>query len=67
MKINYNETIKTVEAFDIRFPTSLSGNGSDAIHLDPDYSECAVIDYNIYSVLISMEINCFLRSLLCGY
>lgn len=38
MKINYGETIKSVEAFDIRFPTSLSGDGSDAVHCDPDYS-----------------------------
>ncbi|CAG2161731.1 unnamed protein product [Oppiella nova] len=27
---------------DIRFPTSLSGDGSDAMHTDPDYS-CAYV------------------------
>ncbi|CRK86713.1 CLUMA_CG000546, isoform A [Clunio marinus] len=43
MKINYEKTVKSVEAFDIRFPTSLSGDGSDAIHSDPDYSVCYVI------------------------
>lgn len=43
MKINYGETIKSVEAIDIRFPTSLSGDGSDAIHVDPDYSSCYVV------------------------
>jgi hypothetical protein len=35
--MNYGITIEKVEAFDIRFPTSLSGDGSDAIHSDPDY------------------------------
>lgn len=43
MKINYGSIIKSVETFDIRFPTSLEGNGSDAIHSDPDYSVCYVV------------------------
>lgn len=38
MKINYGEVIQKVEAFDVRFPTSLTGDGSDAVHSDPDYS-----------------------------
>lgn len=42
MKINYGSTIKSVETFDVRFPTSLEGNGSDAMHDDPDYSLCYV-------------------------
>lgn len=46
MKINYESTITKVEVFDIRFPTSLTGDGSDAVHLDPDYSLCYVnIEY----------------------
>lgn len=43
MKINYGKFIKNFEVFDIRFPTSLSGDGSDAIHSDPDYSVCYVV------------------------
>lgn len=43
MKINYETFIKKFEVFDIRFPTSLSGDGSDAIHSDPDYSVCYVV------------------------
>lgn len=42
MKINYGSTIESVETFDVRFPTSLEGNGSDAMHDDPDYSLCYV-------------------------
>ncbi|XP_013384237.1 mitochondrial enolase superfamily member 1 [Lingula anatina] len=34
--------ITGITARDIRFPTSLEGDGSDAIHTDPDYS-CAYI------------------------
>jgi L-fuconate dehydratase len=43
MKFNYGSKITSVEAFDIRFPTSLGGDGSDAIHTDPDYSVCYVV------------------------
>lgn len=43
MKINYGSAIEKVEAFDVRFPTSLEGDGSDAIHTDPDYSVCYVV------------------------
>ena len=32
-----------VETFDIRFPTSLELDGSDAVHTDPDYSAAYVI------------------------
>lgn len=42
MKINYGSIVQSVESFDIRFPTSLEGNGSDAVHSDPDYSLCYV-------------------------
>lgn len=42
MHINYGLVIKNVETFDIRFPTSLDGDGSDAVHTDPDYSLCYV-------------------------
>src|SRR5882724_11939255 len=34
--------IKSLEARDIRFPTSLSFDGSDAMHPDPDYSAAYV-------------------------
>lgn len=34
--------IKQVLVHDIRFPTSLDAAGSDAVHLDPDYSLCYV-------------------------
>jgi len=33
-----NSTIKSLRVNDIRFPTSLESDGSDAIHPDPDYS-----------------------------
>ena len=36
-------TITNVEAFDIRFPTSRTFAGSDAMHPDPDYSAAYVI------------------------
>ena len=35
--------ITAAEAFDIRFPTSLELDGSDAVHTDPDYSAAYVI------------------------
>lgn len=35
--------ITTVDTFDIRFPTSLSLDGSDAMNPDPDYSAAYVI------------------------
>ncbi|XP_055305828.1 mitochondrial enolase superfamily member 1-like [Sitodiplosis mosellana] len=37
---NIKETLKivSVDAKDIRWPTSLGGHGSDAMHTDPDYS-----------------------------
>lgn len=35
--------IESVQVIDIRFPTSLEGNGSDAIHTDPDYSVAYVV------------------------
>jgi len=34
--------IISLEVKDVRFPTSLEGDGSDAMHLDPDYS-CAYV------------------------
>lgn len=43
MKTKYGSIIKKVECFDIRFPTSLEGDGSDAVHKDPDYSLCYVV------------------------
>ena len=36
-------TITTLEARDIRFPTSRSLDGSDAMHTDPDYSAAYVV------------------------
>jgi L-fuconate dehydratase len=36
-------TITRVDTFDIRFPTSLRHDGSDAMHPDPDYSAAYVI------------------------
>lgn len=36
-------TISEVKAFDIRFPTSRSLDGSDAMNVDPDYSAAYVI------------------------
>lgn len=38
MKVTINELIVK----DVRFPTSLTGDGSDAMHTDPDYS-CAYV------------------------
>ena len=32
-----------VRVFDVRFPTSLSGDGSDAMHKDGDYSAAYVV------------------------
>ncbi|HEV2833613.1 MAG TPA: mandelate racemase, partial [Hanamia sp.] len=36
-------TITSIEVKDIRFPTSKTLDGSDAMHLDPDYSAAYVI------------------------
>jgi len=36
-------TISDIQALDIRFPTSRSGDGSDATYTDPDYSATYVI------------------------
>jgi L-fuconate dehydratase len=36
-------TITGADVFDIRFPTSEGGHGSDAVHTDPDYSAAYVI------------------------
>lgn len=36
-------TITAVDAFDVRFPTSRALDGSDAMHIDPDYSAAYVI------------------------
>jgi L-fuconate dehydratase len=36
-------TITSIEALDIRFPTSEGQHGSDAVHKDPDYSAAYVI------------------------
>jgi L-fuconate dehydratase len=38
--------IEKVEVVDVRFPTSLEGHGSDAMHTDPDYS-CAYVTIHI--------------------
>ncbi len=34
--------LTSLEVFDVRFPTSLDSSGSDALHVDPDYSACYV-------------------------
>jgi L-fuconate dehydratase len=36
-------TIKDMQALDLRFPTSRTLDGSDAVHVDPDYSAAYVI------------------------
>ncbi|HBF22293.1 MAG TPA: fuconate dehydratase [Planctomycetes bacterium] len=36
-------TIDSLEVTDIRFPTSESGDGSDAMHTDPDYSAAYLV------------------------
>jgi L-fuconate dehydratase len=38
-----NPRIISLEARDVRFPTSLLGDGSDAMHPDPDYSAAYVV------------------------
>jgi L-fuconate dehydratase len=38
-----NPRIVSLEARDVRFPTSLLGHGSDAMHPDPDYSAAYVV------------------------
>ena len=35
--------IRGLEIMDLRFPTSLTGDGTDAVHKDPDYSAAYVI------------------------
>jgi len=30
--------IRDLEVFDLRFPTSRTNAGTDAVHVDPDYS-----------------------------
>ena len=37
------ETITDLRVFDVRFPTSLQLDGSDAMNRDPDYSAAYVI------------------------
>merc|ERR1712088_777440 len=39
---NMDCVITDLEVCDVRFPTSLEADGSDAIHPDPDYSACYV-------------------------
>ena len=41
-KLGADATISEVTIRDIRFPTSLEGHGSDALHKDPDYSAAYV-------------------------
>ncbi|XP_063967991.1 mitochondrial enolase superfamily member 1-like [Lytechinus pictus] len=41
-KMAVNTKIVSIEVKDVRFPTSLEGHGSDAMHTDPDYS-CAYV------------------------
>ena len=36
-------TIIGIDTFDVRFPTSASLDGSDAMHPDPDYSAAYVV------------------------
>jgi L-fuconate dehydratase len=36
-------TIRGLEVFDLRFPTSLTHAGTDAVHTDPDYSAAYVV------------------------
>src|SRR5689334_15634453 len=36
-------TIRGLDAYDVRFPTSRELDGSDAMHSDPDYSAAYVI------------------------
>jgi L-fuconate dehydratase len=36
-------TIRDLEIIDLRFPTSLTSDGTDAVHKDPDYSAAYVI------------------------
>ncbi|CAO1413293.1 unnamed protein product [Diamesa tonsa] len=43
MLINYGISIQSMEVKDVRFPTSLQQDGSDAIHTDPDYSVAYVV------------------------
>ncbi len=38
-----NITITRAEIVDLRFPTSEEHHGSDAVHVDPDYSAAYVI------------------------
>lgn len=45
MSSSLNIQIVDLEVFDIRFPTHLSADGSDAMHTDPDYS-CAYVILN---------------------
>ena len=42
-KLKTSPTIASVETLDIRFPTSRSLDGSDAMNVDPDYSAAYVI------------------------
>jgi L-fuconate dehydratase len=35
--------IVSLDVYDVRFPTSQTGAGSDAVHVDPDYSLAYVI------------------------
>jgi L-fuconate dehydratase len=41
--LSRSSTIISLEARDIRFPTSRRLDGSDAVHTDPDYSAAYVV------------------------
>ena len=41
--MTFGTAISSLEARDIRFPTSRSLDGSDAMHTDPDYSAAYVV------------------------
>lgn len=43
--------IDSIEGVDIRFPTSKTGAGSDAVNIDPDYSAAYCIVHTNYPAL----------------
>jgi hypothetical protein len=49
--------ITDLQVFDVRFPTSLEHDGSDATHPDPDYSACYVVIKTGKGFLTLVKIN----------
>lgn len=70
-KMSDNFIITDLLVFDVRFPTSLEQDGSDATHTDPDYSACYVVIktgnyFNILLLKVSLSSVSLLKKAVFG-